>query len=193
MAKKKDAQRELTELERRFCMLYLESFNGAEAYQRASPRKISRATAASNAHRLLQRDDVAAFIKEKRDEAMAGAGVTLQETINKLRQALTYDPRKLFREDGSAKDINELDDDTVIGLAGFDVDEIFEYVGQGSAREKVLVGYTRKFKLLPRTAAIDLAMKYHGLFEKDNRQKTDPVTELINDIRARGSRIVPKA
>lgn len=77
--------------------------------------------------------------------------LTADHFYRSLAQALQFDPRKLYREDGSLKDITELDDDTAAALAGFEVAE--EFQGRGDDRESV--GYTKKVKWLDKNTARD--------------------------------------
>jgi hypothetical protein len=40
------------------------------------------------------------------------------------------------------------------------------------------IGEVRKYKLADRLSAVDKAMKYHGLFERDNKQVADALKEI---------------
>jgi phage terminase small subunit len=106
---------------------------------------------------------------------MSAAGISLNETLQKLRQITMYDVRKLFDENGLPKRISELDDDTAAAVVGI---------------KPGLIGM--EYKMADRVAAIEKAMKYHGLYSKDNEQKKDDLSELLAYLDERGSRIVPK-
>ncbi len=175
-----------TEIERRFIVEYLIDFNATRAYQAAAaPRKITKRTASTNGHRLLELPEIVEAMRRERDTRLAVAGITLNETLQKLRQLNMYDVRKLVREDGRPLKISELDDDTAAAINAVKV------VSVGNAM--IGVGEVIEFKMAEKVAALGLAMKYHGLFEKDNSQKIDPVTELLAHIAQHGSRLVPKA
>ncbi len=165
-----------TEIERRFIVEYLIDFNATRAYTAAAaPRKISPRTASTNGHRLLQLPEIVEAIRLERDKRMEGAGISLSETLNKLRQITMYDVRKLFDEEGVPKKIHELDDDTAAAIVGI---------------KPNLIGM--EYKMADRVAAVEKAMKYHGLYEKDNEQKKDDLTDLVEYLAERGTRIVPK-
>ena len=172
-------------LERRFAAEYLVDLNATEAYIRASlPRKVSRKTAGTNGWKTLQRPEVQALVLANRDEAVARAGLTVDDTLTKLRQLLMYDVRKLYNKDGVPLHITELSDDMAAAIVGVEV------VTKGNS--EMGFGEVTKFKLSDEVAALDKAMRYHALFEKDNRQKTDPVTELLAAIYGTGSRLTVK-
>lgn len=123
---------------------------------------------------------VSARIKELRERA-AGEGVaSAARVLQEATRIALFDPRKLFREDGSPKPINELDDDTAAALAGLEIIEQFE----GSGDDRVFVGYSKKYKVADKNSALEKLFKHHGLYEKDNAQVTNPLTELVKAINA---------
>jgi phage terminase small subunit len=65
--------------------------------------------------------------------------------------------------------VHELDDETAAAIASVEVREEFE--GQGEGRK--LVGYTKKIRFWDKPAAINMAMKHLGLFERDNSQRRE--------------------
>lgn len=176
-AKGKDG---LSDLDRRFCLEYLVDLNALEAYIRASlPRKVTRKTAGTNGWKLLQRPEIQKRVLAARDEALAKADLTVQDTMLKLKQLLMYDVRDLASKDpeggGSLIALKDLPDDLAAACIGFKDTQ-----------------WGREYKFADKVAALEKAMKYHGLFDKDNRQRTDPLTELLNHIYGSGSRLTPK-
>ena len=174
-----------TDMERRFIVEYLIDFNATRAYiAAAAPRKITPRTASTNGARLLALPEIVEAIRKERDTRMAAAGITLNETLQKLRQITMYDVRKMVHDNGSPKNIHELDDDTAAAIVGL------KLVTKGNM--DLGIGEVIEYKLADRVAGIEKAMKYHGLYEKDNEQKKDDLTELLAYLDERGSRIVPK-
>lgn len=155
----------LTDLERRFVVHYIKDFNATQAYIRASTRKVTNGTASTNSSCLLQRPEIQKLVRAELDARMEKAGLGVEETLNKLRQTLMFDPRKMFHEDGSMKRLHEIDDDTAAAVAAFD---------NGVSGVKV--------KFVDRLSAIEKAMKYHGLFEKDNNQTAAAMAKLAEGI-----------
>lgn len=173
----------LTDLERRFGIEYLVDFNASQAYQRAIGGGVKANSAWTLGSKMMAKPAVQAFIKGKAQALTQKTELTIEATLEQLRRMVMFDPRKLFLEDGQTlRGLDELDDAEASAIAGVEIDELFEGVGENRHQ----VGYTRKYKLIQRTTPVDLAMKYFGLFEKDNRQKVDPLLELMQQIYGNG-------
>ena len=174
-ATKAKAPKGLNYQQRLFALEYLKDRNGTQAAIRAG---YSAHTAGSQAERLLRKVEIKALIEAVVIKAEEKVGLTVERTLLELARMAFFDPRKLFREDGSPKPITELDDDTAAALAGLDVHE--EYTGQGE--DKVFVGYTKKYKLVDKNAAIDKAMKHFGQYKRDNEQTMNPMLEFLKGL-----------
>lgn len=74
--------------------------------------------------------------------------------------------------------MHELDDDTAATIAGVEVDEI--------KADGAVIGHTVKVKTWDKNSALEKAMKYHGLYERDNEQKKDPLADLLARISGNG-------
>lgn len=165
----------LTPLDRAFAMQFLVDLNAANAYIRARhPVKVSRATANTNSWKLMKRPGVQALISAHRDKAMAKAELSVEQTLDKLRQFLMYDPRKLFDEQGKQLPLHMLPDDLAAACVGY---------------KDTIAG--REIKLVDKVSALDKAMKYHGLFEKDNKQTADAITEVMFSFMSPGGKVEP--
>jgi hypothetical protein len=57
------------------------------------------------------------------------------------------------------------------------VEVVEEFAGTGAKR--VQIGWVKKVKLWDKNPSIEKAMKFLGMFEKDNKQKTDPLREFL--------------
>lgn len=143
--------------------------------------------------RMLREANVAAEIERLRAKALKDAEdkglLTAQEVLESLARGLRFDPRKLYREDGSLKPITELDDSVALELEGVEIDEIT----LGKGKDAAVIGHTSKVKFPRKHVVREQAMKHFGLFEKDNRQKIEPVADLLEAIHERGSRPPVKA
>ena len=102
-----------------------------------------------------------------------GTNADNDPTVNRIKQELArlvfFDPRNLWNEDGTLKNITELDEDTARIIAGFDCVELFSERGE----ERSQVGVIKKFKFPDKTRALELAMRHR-------RMLTDRV-ELTGD------------
>ena len=76
--------------------------------------------------------------------------------------------------DGSPVPIHMLDDDTAACIGGIDV------VSIGNAEHGI--GQVLKYKIWDKNSAIEKIYKQLGLYEEDNRQKTDPLKALLDKI-----------
>lgn len=96
-----------------------------------------------------------------------------------------FDPRKLFRADGSPKPIEALDDDTAAALTSIDVREEYE----GSGEERVFVGYTKKYRLANKMGALNSLAKHMGLFDDKHNgeeKETDNGVILMPEVKEDG-------
>lgn len=189
MARKsaKQAKPRLSDRQARFVDEYVKDQNATRAYLRAG-YKTNEQAARRAASRLLTNVDIRSEIDDKlsalREKVQEETGVSLNRVITEIAKGAFFDPRKFFHADGSPKAITELDDDTAAALAGMDVVE--EKLGRG---EEASSNFVRKYKLAERKGYLDMLMKHLGGYEADNRQKTDPLAELMALVWGEGSRL----
>ena len=151
--------------------------NGANATQAAIAAGYSPKTAAQQGSRLLKDVQVMSMLSQRQAQLAQKFELTAENVLRSLSQAIHFDPRKLYAEDGSLKAITDLDDDTAAALAGLEVTE--EFQGRGDDRESV--GFTKKVKWLDKNTAREQAMKHLGLYEKDNGQRS-PFAGMSRDM-----------
>jgi len=168
-------RRELTPKQTLFVQEYLVDLNATKAAIRAG---YSAKTASSQGERLLRNVEIQAAIAERMKERGERTAVTADRVLLEAARLALFDPRQLFNDDGSPKGIHELDDDTAAAVAGIEVMEQFE----GSGTDRVFVGYVKKYRIADKNAALEKLFKHHGLYERDNNQKTDPLTSLLHAI-----------
>jgi phage terminase small subunit len=94
------------------------------------------------------------------DERAARTGITADRVLAEIAKLAFFDPRKFFDADGAPIPIHELDDDTAAALAGMNVFEVFE----GTGKNRVFVGYTKKYKLTDKRGSLELLGKHLKLF-----------------------------
>lgn len=169
---------ELTPLQERFVFEYLKDFNATRAYRVASPG-CALATAAAEGSRTTRNPKVAAAIQQHRERAAARMELTAERVMLESARLAFFDPRALFDEQGNPLPVTELDDHTAAAIAGLEVLEQYE----GSGDERHLVGHLKKYKIADKNAALERAAKLLGMFEKDNRQKADPLLALLDGMR----------
>ena len=169
------AVRKLAPMQSVFVQEYLIDLNATQAAIRAG---YSKKPAAQQGFQLLQKPSVRAAIAERQREREQRTAVTADRVLLEAARLALFDPRKLFNDDGSPKGITELDDDTAAAVAGIEVVEQFE----GSGKDRVFVGYLKKYRIADKNSALEKLFRHHGLYERDNEQKTDPLTSLLHAI-----------
>ena len=105
--------------------------------------------------------------------------VTVERVLTEYAKLGYFDVRNLFNNDGSPIPIQKLDDDTAAALAGLDIQEIYE----GTGDNRKFVGYTKKYKLPDKKAALDSMAKYLGMFtDKVEVNHTITIEDILDDI-----------
>ena len=161
---------------------FIEAFlaNGGNGLQAAVTAGFAKNSAHVTASKLLREPKVDAELAARRAAISEKLGLTTERTLREVARLAYSDPRKLYDLDGRLKAIHELDDDTAATVASFEVDEI-------KAGESV-IGVTNKIKHWDKRAALDMAMKFHGLYEKDNGQLGTAFAERLVKARERAGK-----
>lgn len=147
----------LTPKQAKFVAEYIIDLNATRAYVAAG---YSENGASVGASKLLANAKVAAEVAKKTQKIANKLEITAEKVLQELAKLAFFDPRKFFNEDGSAKLIHELDDDTAMALAGMDVMELFE----GSGDQKHAYGLMKKFKLVDKGQNLERLGKHLKLF-----------------------------
>jgi phage terminase small subunit len=152
----------------------------AEAYRTAYPKSVKWKDSAvwCNASKLMADTKVSQRVEELKAKHATKFEITAERILLEIARIAYFDPRKLYHPDGSPIPINELDDDTAAALAGLDIHEEYE----GTGKDRKFIGYTKKYKVSEKNAALDKLAKYRGLYELDNKQKTNPLAELLSQL-----------
>lgn len=149
--KKTDARQEV------FVREYLIDLNGTRA---AIAAGYSEKGADVAAIRMLGNARVQKLIAELTEQRLKRLDITADRVLGELARLAFVDPRKFFNDDGTAKPISQLDDDTAAALAGVEVFEEFE----GSGENRKFAGYTKKFKIADKRGSLELLGKHLKLF-----------------------------
>ncbi len=78
---------------------------------------------------------VRTLIEQNEKEAYERLNITRDHVIKELAKVAFVDVRKLYNENGSLKQMDELDEDTAAAFAGVETDELFEW--QGDTKVKI--------------------------------------------------------
>jgi len=167
---------DLTPKQARFVDEYLIDLNGTQAAIRAG---YSADTAQEQASRLLSNVMVAEAVAERQKGIQVSTHVTQERVIREIARIALFDPRKMFDDDGRPLHVSQLDEDTAAAIAGLEV------VAKGNA--DMGFGEVLKYKVADKNAALEKLCRFLGLYEQDNKQKTDPLSELLKAIGSRSA------
>lgn len=162
----------LNDKQKRFVAEYLVDLSATQAAIRAG---YSAKTAHSQGPRLLGHAGVAAAIAAAKEKRAEKVGLRAEEVLEQVRLLASADPRRIVDEKGRLIPLHKLPDDIAMAVSSVEVTK------DGSL----------KYRLWDKNSALEKAMKHLGLYERDNKQKSDPFTEMMEFLRERGSRIAP--
>lgn len=138
--------------------------NGGNATQAAIAAGYAANSAGRHADRLVKDGEVRAAIAARAKKLAQKYELTSDLAARSIVQDLTFDPARLFQDDGiTPKTIDQIDEDTRMALTGVERDE------KGGV----------KFKWRGRSAARTDLMKHLGMFEKDNTQRGDAAIRAL--------------
>lgn len=138
----------------RFCEEYLIDFNATKAAIRAG---YSTAAARQVASRLLTKANIKEHIESIRadfDQRFEG----LDHLLRQLYRISDFDIKDLYNDDGSFKDIKDLDPDVSSVISGIEVEELVE----GFGKNKVKLGFVKKIKLWNKNQALEQIARIRG-------------------------------
>jgi phage terminase small subunit len=151
----------LTIKQEKFAQNLFTGLSQREAYKQAySAEKMTDKSIDEKACELANNVKVSSRIDELLEGLRKKNEVTVERVVAEYAKLGFFDPRKLFRDDGSPKEIGEIDDETAAALAGLDVQEVYEGYGE----DRKFVGYIKKYKLTDKKSALDSIAKYLGMF-----------------------------
>ncbi len=167
----------LSDAEKTFVAAYMIDRNGAAAYRAVRPNA-TPITARVTGSQWLSKPNVRAAVDAAIAKLNNKLELTAERTLREIARLAYFDPRKLLDPKGNPLPLNELDDDTAAAIAGLEVQSI--ELGSG---ENALPAVVKKYKLADKKGALDMAAKHLGLFKEDNKQRTDPLTELLGTLK----------
>lgn len=193
---KKDPETGLNAKEELFCVLYVTGGsdgdksligNGSACYRRAfNPKRSKAKTIWEEASRTMASTKVAARIKQLQEQIAEKAVITEAEVLNIAASLARATLADFYDDNGNIKPTSEWTDDMKHAAASLKTFEEFE--GRGEDREHV--GDVRELKLWDKNSALERLFKYFGMFERDNKQKSDPIRALLEAIDARARPVV---
>ena len=143
-------EKRLEKRQKLFVLEYLKDLNATKAAERAG---YSMRTANQQGARLLAHAGITKAITLAMDKKLQAIDFSADRVLQELARLAMFDPAKMFNEDGSVKRIQDMDENTRMAIAGFEVVEL----GEGK-------GVLKRFKLVDKGANLERLGKYHALF-----------------------------
>lgn len=169
----------LTPKETKFVEEYLIDLNASAAARRAgyAPKR-----ADATAYNLLRKTEIQEALAVARQELSAKTGITPEKVIEGFAQGAFYDPADFYDENGYLKNIHDIPKEARTALAGMETFEVL--AGEGDNKRPF--AQVRKIKHASRHQNLDSLAKHFGLYGADNKQKSNPLTELLQRIDGKG-------
>jgi phage terminase small subunit len=160
-----------------FCNI-ADSTTYLNAYKSAIASGYSQAYARGNAHKLVVKGGIAKEIEAIKAEKRANPKIaSADEVLEALTTQIRMLPNKLF--DPETKELikmADMDDRQAQAIAGY---KMTQRVIPGSGEEGQPEVETRyEVKLVDRLRALEMLCRWHGIWEKDNRQRAAPTTPV---------------
>lgn len=169
--------------QRAFVAEYLKDRNAAAAYTRVYG--VAPATAETAGPRLFRNVQVRAEIDRIENATLAKVqqetGITLERTLREIARIGYFDPRRMFKPDGTPLGVHELDDATAAVVAGLEVLEAYE----GTGEDRRHVGQVKKWKLADKKGALDMLLKHLGGYKADNDQAGEAAAKALAGLTVR--------
>lgn len=176
----------MTEAQKRFCDEYLIDLNATRAYKVAYPNCKKDETAKSAGSRLLTNVNLQNYIAEKMKEREKRTEITQDMVIKELAKIAFFNPKNIFGDNNTLKNIVSLDDDIASVITS--VETLEEYDGYGEDREKI--GNTTKVKLADKMKALEMLGRHLGMFKdkvevdvKEKQEKKNTITDIFSQMK----------
>jgi phage terminase small subunit len=164
----------LTDKQKRFCDEYLIDLNATQAAIRAG---YSKKTAYAIGEENLRKPEIVAEIQVCMKRLSERTEISQEKVLNELAKIGFFDIRKLLDTQGNPIPLHELDDHTAAAIAGLDILE--EYDGTG--KDRIFVGYVKKYKIADKRAALVDIGKHIGMFIDRKEHGAPGDFERLND------------
>jgi phage terminase small subunit len=159
----------------RFIKEYLLDQNATRA---ASAAGYSEKCAHAQGSRLLKDAEVCAEIEAKNAKLNAKYDLSADRIKQEIARLCYYDPAEYWNANGTAKAMHEISEDARRAIGGFECAELYE--GSGEARAQI--GYIKKFKLMDKGRALELAARVQKLLVE--RVEVTGADELVKRLTA---------
>lgn len=139
----------------------------SEAYRAAyKTSKMKPETVNDTASKLMANPEITHRVRQLQAAAADRAELEASQVLREIKRVALSDIAGIMHDDGRVKLPHELDPATRAAVASFKIDE-----------------YGRiEYKFWDKNSALDKAGKILGLYELDNKQKSDPLVDLLASL-----------
>jgi hypothetical protein len=160
----------LTPRQERFALEVAKGSSLADAYRASyTTSNMKPETVQNNAYALAQRSEISARVRSVQQAGARLAELRAAEVALEIKRVALSDIAGIVKRVNGKATIrlpDELDSGTRAAVASFKIDEFGRI----------------EYKFWDKNAALDKAAKILGIYEKDNKQKTDPLLELLQSL-----------
>ena len=162
-----------------FCKAIVSGKSQSDAYRLAfKPKRMKKESLHVKACVFAKTDKVKLRIAELMVPIKAETKLTAERWQLELDRCALGDVRKMFDTHGNPLDIHALGDDEAPCIAGFEILEEFE----GRGEDRTPIGYTRKYKLVDKLKALELAGKTRGYYVEKHEVKATVTVEYLVEL-----------
>lgn len=176
----------MTEAQKRFCDEFLIDLNATRAYKVAYPNCKNEDSARKSASRLLTIVDIQTYLEESMKEREERTKITQDMVLKELAKIAFFNPKNIFKENNTLKDVIDLDDDVASAITS--VETLEEFDGYGDDREKI--GNTTKVKLADKMKALEMLGRHLGMFKdkvevdvKEKQEKKNNIADIFSQMK----------
>lgn len=170
-------EKKLTPKQEAFCQEYLVDLNLTQAAIRAG---YSRDTAHTTGWETIRKPEVAARIKQLREEAANGLNLTRERILQELSRIAFFDIRKIVTADGAVVPVVHMGDDEAAVISSIEVEEADI---RDDAGEVMATGRIKKIKLADKLNALNSLTRMMGYNAPDKVAMTDTEGKDVAPVR----------
>lgn len=152
----------LTPQQRIFADTLLLTDNKKQSAIKAGCKEASAGTLAA---RMCKNVNVMTYLAKRRGEIsiklVDDYDLTKERVLRELAALALFDPAKMYDTNGDLLPVNKMDEMTRRAIAGVDVKEIVDN------ESDTIIGYTKKVRISSKVAALELAGRHLGMWDKD--------------------------
>lgn len=143
----------------------------------------AKAGAGVTGHRLLKNPKIRAEIERQDAELNEKLDLSVEWVVKRLMWRAGFDVRAFYHDDGTLREVVELDDETAYALQGVEIEKLYQHFGKGQAQDK---GTLTKIKFADRDKALELLGRHLKMFtDKVEVSGMDELAQALAEARKR--------